>query len=288
MPIFFIAVVAEIFLRKIPNDYRIKQQYFEWHSAEIKVLFLGSSHAYYGINPIYMKESSFNAAYVSQSLEIDYEILNKYKSSLKSLRTIILPVSYFSLNSSMGNNGEGWRNKYYTIYYHLNMGYRPEDNLEILNKFSLNWYKIVNYYFKHISPVSSSSLGWGTHSSQSTKSLEETGREASGRHTGINPILYQENRKILDSIILIAQRKNVRVLLYTPPAYSTYTRHLNVKQLSELRNTMSSLTKNYNNTTYVDFLLDTSFVKADFYDADHLNDKGAKKLTIKLESLIKN
>ena len=51
---------------------------------------------------------------------------------------------------------------------------------------------------------------------------------------------------------------------------------------------MSSLTKNYNNTTYVDFLLDTSFVKADFYDADHLNDKGAKKLTIKLESLIKN
>ena len=105
MPIFFIAVVAEIFLRKIPNDYRIKKQYFEWHSAEIKVLFLGSSHAYYGINPIYMKESSFNAAYVSQSLEIDYEILNKYKSSLKSLRTIILPVSYFSLNSSMGNNG---------------------------------------------------------------------------------------------------------------------------------------------------------------------------------------
>jgi len=287
LPIFLTAIVAEIFLRKIPNDYRVKKQYLERHSKEIKVLFLGSSHAYYGINSTYIKEPSFNAAYVSQSLKIDYEILNQYKSSLKSLKAIILPISYFSLNSSMENNGEGWRNKYYNIYYHINLGYRPQDNLEILNKFSLSWYKIVNYYIKHINPVSSSSLGWGTHSSQnSTKSLEESGIEASSRHTHFDHIIYQENRIILDSMISIAERKNVRIIFYTPPAYYTYIKHLNVEQLRELRNTMWHLTEKYNNTTYIDFLADTSFAETDFFDADHLNDKGAKKLTTKLGDFI--
>ena len=40
------------------------------------------------------------------------------------------------------------------------------------------------------------------------------------------------------------------------------------------------------NVTYQNFLLDSSFSAIDFYDADHLDEIGAKKLTSKIDSLI--
>jgi hypothetical protein len=38
---------------------------------------------------------------------------------------------------------------------------------------------------------------------------------------------------------------------------------------------------------YYNFLNDPSFQAEDFYDADHLDEKGAKKFTLLLDSVIK-
>ena len=111
LPILFFFLVLEIAIRKIPNDYQLKKDYLDKNAAEINTLILGSSHTFYGLNPEYFSKKTFNAAYVSQSLDLDYEILKKYDSKLKNLKTVIVPISYFSLFETLDTDVEKWRIK---------------------------------------------------------------------------------------------------------------------------------------------------------------------------------
>ena len=85
LPLIIIVLSFEILLDKIPNDYRYKKEYLDQNSDRIKVLFLGSSHVYFGINPTYISLNSFNASYYSQSLDYDFEILKKYSNNWSQL-----------------------------------------------------------------------------------------------------------------------------------------------------------------------------------------------------------
>ncbi|HWY10915.1 MAG TPA: DUF1574 family protein, partial [Bacteroidia bacterium] len=95
-----------------------------------------------------------------------------------------------------------------------------------------------------------------------------------------------ENVNFLRSIIEFAKSKGVKVFLYTPPAYHTYTDNLDAKQLNQTIVTLINMANEYSNVKYHNFLLDPDFSSEDFYDGDHLNKSGAKKLTIKIDSII--
>ena len=79
LPIFIFFLVLEIAIRKIPNDYQLKKVYLDKNASKINTLILGSSHSFYGINPEYFSKHTFNAAYVSQTLDLDDELLQIYK-----------------------------------------------------------------------------------------------------------------------------------------------------------------------------------------------------------------
>ena len=111
IPIVLFFLVLEIAIRNIPNDYQLKKEYLDKNAEEINTLILGSSHTFYGVNPEYFSKKTFNAAYVSQSLDLDFEILNAYNSKLKKLKTVIIPISYFSLFETLETDIEKWRIK---------------------------------------------------------------------------------------------------------------------------------------------------------------------------------
>jgi len=77
LPVLALFIVMEILLRQIPNDYLLKKKYLDNHSKEIETLILGSSHSFYGINPLYFSNNTFNASHISQSLDYDFAILKK-------------------------------------------------------------------------------------------------------------------------------------------------------------------------------------------------------------------
>ena len=63
---------------------------------------------------------------------------------------------------------------------------------------------------------------------------------------------------------------------------------LNKLQLNRTIETAKNLTKQYANTSYINWLSDDSFIASDFYDADHLNNIGAKKITLKMDTLVRS
>jgi hypothetical protein len=76
------------------------------------------------------------------------------------------------------------------------------------------------------------------------------------------------------------------VLLFTSPAYKTYVQYFESKYINNLISAATKIANSYKNAVYVNFLNDKSFDEKDYFDADHLNEIGAKKLSLKIDSII--
>jgi len=286
VPVLILVAVTEILLRKIPNDYLYKRNYLDQHSGSIKVLFLGNSHVYYGINPEYIHTESFNAAYVSQSFNYDMYILKRYENKWDSLQYIVLALDYPSLYGRLEKGTEAWRIKNYSIYYDINSSINAADQTEVCNNnLKMVFTRLSNYYIKKTSATTSSALGWGNdYTAAHKKDLALTGRAAAQRYNAYHSL--KENIKSLRSIIEFAKARNIRLVFFTPPGYSTYVENMDKDKLNEAIQEALSVTRTYENAIYLDWLNDPSFVAGDYYDADHVNEIGAKKLSLKMDSVI--
>lgn len=289
-PILIFIIVGELLLRNIPNDYSYKSKYLDKNAQKIETVFLGSSHFYFGINPEFISSKSFNAAHTSQSLDFDLKILEKYNDDWDSLKYIVVPVDYFSLYSRLDTGIEAWRVKNYTIYYGIKSDYKIENNTEIFsNKLRVNFDRVRQFYFDDKNDITCSNLGWGfNYNSKNNNDLQLSGKTAAKRHTAKNKDQFNENVAVLKQIVEFAKNKNCNVIFVTSPAYKSYVSNLNINQLNGTVNELISLSQLNKNVVYVNLLNDSSFVKEDFFDADHLNEIGAKKFTLKLESIIKS
>lgn len=287
-PIFLVVIIMEILLRQIPNDYLFKKEYLDTHSKEIETLILGSSHSFYGINPIYFSSNAFNASHISQSPDYDFEIYKKYRNNLGNLKTIILEISYSNLFSRLETGAESWRIKNYVIYYDMKVSNSLRDHLEITsNRFSVNLRRLGSYYIKDNSNISCTELGWGTNAkSENANDLNESGKTAALRHTAKDFDYYGKNITTLKLFIESCKRQKINIILIAIPAYKTYLQNLNTEQLEKTVETANELAKEYNNCQFINLLESTEFDENDFYDADHLNEIGAKKLSLLINKLI--
>jgi len=286
MPVVLAFLALEALIRYIPNDYSYKKNYLDDNAKNIETLILGSSHSYYGINPEYFKSTTFNASHISQSIDLDYKILQKYKDDLTKLERIVLPIDYFTFYYRLSTGVEFWRGKNYDIYYHINNSNRITDKAEILSiGLKKNIKRVKTHYLKTEESITCSKLGYG-YIEIPQVSLEETGKSASLRHTYATSIDFDKNVAMLDKILKTAEDMEVEVILLTSPAYKSYVENLNSEQLKTTLVEINRLVQKYPNSRYYNFLTDNSFMDLDFRDADHLNSSGSKKLSLKLDYII--
>jgi hypothetical protein len=286
----------EYLLRQIPNDYSFKKEYLDKHANDIQTLVLGASHGYFGINPVYFSTNTFNACHVSQSLNYDLEILKKYQDDFSHLETIILPISFATLWAKLDISTESWRIKNYMIYYNINTSHTFSDYTELLsNRMTINIKKLTDYYIKKKREEVSTELGWNVlFKSGNEQELEKTGKIDALKHYVGNIFsfeklaLYNENLTLLNSLAKFCDNKQVKVIFFTPPAYKSYRENLNKEQSDKTIETMTKFVNEHPNCLYINLSDDPDFEAEDFYDADHLNEIGAEKLSKKINAIIEN
>src|ERR1035437_2316259 len=288
--IIIIGGIMEFMLRQMPNVYRYKSNYLDNNSNKIEVLFLGSSHSFFGLNPIYTKKRSFNASHVSQTLDYDLEILKKYENKWSDLKCIVLPISYFSLFEKMESGKEAWRAKDYCLYYKIRSSkYLPYYTEMLSGQLLTNFKRLYSFYWKKTDNIVCSELGWGTsYNSKSARNLFESGEEGAKRHRITDDQYFEEMTTVLASIIDFAKKNKIELILFTPPAYESYRDNLDQNQLNRTIQAVINIVSKCNNCSYFNFIDDKSFISSDFYDADHMNEIGAKKLTLKIDSIIES
>lgn len=280
VPILICFGVAEYLLRHIPNDYSYKNYYLNKNAQNVEALFLGSSHTYYGINPEYYSGNGFNASHISQSIDLDYELINKYSGKFEKLKFIVMPIDYFSLYGRTSAGIESWRMKNYNIYYDLNVSINPKQYFELFS-FSpkKNAQRIVAHYIYNKNYITCSKFGYGITDIKQNEDIIGNGKEAALRHTKADKKYLEGSIRILDDMISYAEKKDIIVLFYTTPAYQSYRDNLDLDQYHMTVKTIDSISRSHNNSYYFNFMADDNFKKHHFRDADHLNKQGAKLLT---------
>ena len=286
LPVILILGIFEYTLRSAPNDYALKDEWMT-KNTDVRILSFGSSHAYYGIRPQYFNEKAFNLAFTSQSLKYDHYLYHKYVPLCDSLEYIILPISYFTLRQNMDGGAESWRIKGYCIYMDCDYyAYDISKNLEISSKDKLN--SIFDVLFRGKTFLSCDSLGWGVNYSYKdrAKDWQASGVTAADRHTKTNKEMLDENISYLEDMIEDTKKRGIEVILLTTPTFYTYRDNLDEAQLHEMVELCDNLAHKYDHVSYLNWLQHDSFIEDDFFDADHLNEYGAEKLSKLLNDYI--
>ena len=290
VPLLLGIVLCEHYLRIIPNDYSYKNEWLSNNARSIQVLNMGSSHAFYGIEPNLFSCKAFNAAHVSQSIKYDHFVFLKFANEMDSLEVLVLPVSYGSFLGFGPENGiEDWRVKYYSIYYGCKYHrFEPKYNLEVYN--GLQFDKVRNSILCKADLRTCNELGYGTTYKLENRSEDwkESGATAAKRHTRaeIDSTIMENNIRLVGEMVDKCVEKQAQVIILTTPTFHTYRENLNQKQLKLMEECCGYFVKHYDNVCYLNLLADERFCEDDFYDADHLNEFGAAKLTKILQQTI--
>jgi len=290
LPVLALVTVCEYFLRKIPDDYSYKNEWLTNKANTVKILVIGSSDSFFGIEPCFFSENAFNAAHVSQSIKYDHFIFTKFFNEMDSLKVLVLSVPYGSMLEFGPEKGiEDWRAKYYSIdygckYHRFDLKY----NLEIENGLHLK--NVAYSILGKINRRTCNDLGRDMDGNLKNreKNWEQTGAMAAKAQTveNIDTIIWTKNKMLIEDMINRCGQKHVYVILLTTPTYHTFRENLDPIQLDLMVESCEGFEKQHDNVCYLNLLADDRFQPDDFYDTDHLNEFGAEKLTFILQQVI--
>ncbi len=286
LPLALLVLSMERGLAGIPNSYSVKKKNFEREASDIELLILGSSHAYFDIDPGLLSCKAFNMANASQSIYYDAGIVRKYLPEMKHLRVVLFTLSYFSFGFQLAESREDWRCFYYERYYDIPRGEKRQKDLLELRKYSLmalyGGKESFNYMRKgfrvnlaeHVQPN-----GWYASTVPLGPINAETGRKrVESYHADMRMDNYPTNYQRLDDLFRLLQQRRIEPVIITPPVYETCYECLDPAGVRKMEEAINSLCARYK-VRHFNYLKDRRFVLTDFSDNDHLNPQGAAKFT---------
>ena len=204
LPLFMIFASSEILLRSQMNEYKYKNSYLERNKSTIELLCLGPSTAYFGINPHYFKMKAFNATHVSQTINYDIFLWDKFVEQMDSLKCVILTIDYWSPFTTMETSAEPWRTKNYHLYYGCKFHkYDQKSNFETYNFNLVLWKRVYNALenlSKGCVELGIDSLGYGidyTLSKRSSDWKEDGPSEAKKHNKKIDNEIFKQNAQYI-------------------------------------------------------------------------------------------
>lgn len=281
-----LVVLFEIVVRQLPNPYADKYVWMKNHAHEVETIILGNSHAMYGIKPNLMDGKTYNLAFESQVPAYDYFLLNYFAQDYKKLKTVILPISFFTLFQRFEDMPSWWKSRYYHLYmdcdfhpysffYNFEIGHYPS----ALEKVGAFVEKLIEK--KDLRLVDDT--GWSfmySFSERDTSMISnmENVQAIIMRHVSEDWTYVDEIVSSVNDIVKFCRARKIDLILITTPTWKSYYENLPPKQYERMHQLIDSIcTKN--NLPYLDYLKDDRFGYDDFYDCDHLNNIGAEKFT---------
>jgi len=295
LPIVFV-LMMDIWLRNQESTYSVKYEDALLNKDSIEILILGNSHATYGVDPDAFEMYAYNMANVGQSIYFDKRLTTSLIDSLSNLKYVFISVDYHSLYFSSQGIRDIWsyygnKIKYKDNSYLLEdispffYGYTPKVSLSLLKKRVVNYLKYgansLNYDVE-VGVNLNDTLNKGFISFEEHFNSDFFNEKAYKSRIDIfNKIVYSsaeknEVLKDLDNFIDHLIKRKVKAILFTTPTFRCYNTYLDSSILNQNDKDILGLVNRYN-ISYLNFMDSPLFEKDDYYNADHLNKKGALK-----------
>ena len=285
-PLLLLVAYLEIRLAGIPNSYNVKKKYFTEGMPEIELLIVGNSHAYFGINPELFARKTYNMANASQTFYYDAGIISNNLGNMKSLMTVIIPVSYFSFGDQLADSPEEWRCFFYERYYNIPPGEKRQSSFLDLRKYSLialyGGVESFRYMLKGFKVNLADHVqqnGWNSGKVAMNPINPEGGRRrVLAHHANMAEANYDRNIRRLDDLFALLRQNRIEPVMVTTPVYHTYYDNLDPARVRKMEESIQLLSSKYH-VRYYNYLKDKRFSIEDFSDNDHLGVKGAAKFS---------
>jgi hypothetical protein len=294
-PLLGLFLFLEIKLSQIPTYLSLKKEFLESQLGEIEVLSTGHSYGN-AINPSYIDHKAFNLFNDTEDFYYDVRVIEKYMDRMPNLKMVLVPISYFSLDYREEQGPWAWRAPFYKFIFDI----PSSEPLSFLNPsyyshtFAYGWREVQRFITTGFSNNMTNKMhqdGWREVGSQGITDDNESNRAGKQSIEYIESILKdpkdtQYNISLLASFIEKCQAKNIKIILFTPPAFHNYYDYINPNKYQQMQEQITQLVTQYH-LEYFDFLRDGRFVAADFHSIDHVNDLGAEKFSRIMNELIK-
>jgi hypothetical protein len=224
---------------------------------------------------------AFNLASQSQSIYYDTLLLRKYLPTLTALKTVVLPVSYFSLDYELDEAPERWRAYHYFYFYGL--PHKDWHGFVSARNFSAYFLSGESTRLRVLTGRALNAAneydGWGGWTNRAcphpvgpghSEQLQGAARATLNmHHRMMNPAHAGANIERLEETIRSCKSRGLRPILLTSPVTRYYAQGMNQPSWSATRDKIP----------YLDYSQDARFSDADFADGDHLNCTGAEKFS---------
>lgn len=281
LPILGFLGYLEHALRAFPNNWTVKRAALERVLNDTEVLITGSSHSFYGIRPSLLSPHTFSLAYTAQDLYYDTRLTLKYLDRMPKLGTVVIPVSYASLEYSVDDSSE--QRYAEAFYYHV---YRiPEEG----RLPTLAHYSLIALYGPHYArKLMRSSVGFSSDVGEDGGCRDERATDSSGtaetqvvlarHHSVMSPHTAVGNLRYIEELLAALRARGIRAVFVTTPVSRAY--HAGIRPVSyrRMQDAVAGFCVRYG-LQYFDHMQDLRFSEADFMDPDHLDTLGAMKFT---------
>ncbi len=291
LPVFLVWFATELFYRTTPNNFTYKNKQLKAYYDTAETIVFGDSHAFYGVNPEYLDTTTFNASNISQSLYFDKLLFERHIDSFKTIKQILITVAYTTLSEEDNKLDLVTRKYFYQNQMDLDVplisAFNPRKYSLALSRSFRKTADLIGEYYEKGTLVTSHPNGFLTTNTieRSSNDLDRVAKIVTKRHED-NLLDFGKNTKRLQSIINACKQRDIKVCLVSFPVNYRYVKLVNSDKVDKMYATCNILAKENENVTYINLFEDNRFRDEDFYDANHLNVKGAEKCSKILNVLL--
>ncbi len=293
LPVLVVYITLEFKIREIDFEPKIKMEYLLNNKEDIHILALGESQTQRSINPEYLDIRSVNLANSSQGIYQNFRLLKAFEPELPNLKLVILGLPFNIIQSEIDFT-DPVINHLNLVFYKVNTfgrDIKPEDYL--LFHVSPDFFsrRLIDD-FKNESPIHLNKYGFDTNkiygsyqaANFDTARIDKTEIVIENFR---NEEALQYNKGILIDLIYYCEKRNIKVLFYSPPSHQFYNQLRDENMIAQRDSLVNYLIKKFPFVEFLNEEQNSDFTAEYFYNANHLNPQGAKKATLELNNFIK-
>lgn len=253
---------------------------------DCRVLVTGISYAYFGTELSSYQLTTINAAGSSQGIYYDYQMAKHIFPRGGGLRYSVIGLAPYSFHFDLSKSSESWRVATYALAladvhnYHVG-----------INTLSGIFYTGFQHALQQVENEEkidfNDPVGSRLQNDYSLTAIQRLMARERAETWKIKrfPATVEENIDLLLSYLGLCRKRRIVPIVVVFPVSEIYRRYFSTQMLREFYNILHEIRKS-NEIVLLDFFDSEEFHYDDFFDVDHLNRAGARKVSKKINDSI--
>ncbi|PNQ84991.1 hypothetical protein [Paenibacillus polymyxa] len=282
-------------------------------NTDPEILAAGSSYSMFGLSESGFSKSVLNLSLASQDLYYSHKIVKEALKYSRNIKYCIIGMSYYSFHFDLSRSEKEAEKRINRVYYPI---FKDSHHFEVIdsttstdmnfddNNLSFLYHIIFNkikldqtivdavivhdsYFNNNINRELFSLLGNIRLEDMELLQKIEVGQQRAEQHNQllVHNETVKENTNVLENLINYLSEERITPIVVVFPATEYYQNFFDPEFKAVFYEVMNSLA-NTHKFKLVDLFDSDDFVESDFLDMDHLNEKGAVKVTNMLNRVL--